>query len=110
MKMLGYKWDTEKDILSPGTGELNLNKKSRGEKNPNPFPIRNQNAAEKLLRDVKVTRRMVLGKVSELWDPCGFFEPLKLQLKLEMLPLSGIEWDAVLADEFQEPWKNIFKD
>ena len=110
MKMLGYKWDTEKDVLSPGTGELNLNKKSRGEKKPNPFPIKNQDDAEKLLRDVKVTRRMVLGKVSELWDPCGFFEPLKLQLKLEMLPLSGIEWDAVLADELQEPWKNIFKD
>ena len=27
MKLLGYKWDPEKDELSPGVGELNLNKK-----------------------------------------------------------------------------------
>ena len=30
MKLLGYKWDTEKDALSPGLGELNLYKKIRG--------------------------------------------------------------------------------
>ena len=30
LKLLGYKWDSEPDILSPGLGELNLNKKVRG--------------------------------------------------------------------------------
>ena len=30
VKMLGYKWTTEPDLLSPGLGELNLNKKIRG--------------------------------------------------------------------------------
>ena len=29
VKMLGYKWTTEPDLLSPGLGELNLNKKIR---------------------------------------------------------------------------------
>ena len=40
MKLLGYKWDPEKDELSPGLGELNLNKKRRGEKKPNLEPVR----------------------------------------------------------------------
>ncbi len=35
MKLLGYKWDPEKDELCPGVGELNLNKKLREERKPN---------------------------------------------------------------------------
>ena len=30
VKMFGYKWTTEPDLLSPGLRELNLNKKVRG--------------------------------------------------------------------------------
>ena len=33
LKLLGYKWDSELDRLSPVLGELNMNKKQRGEKN-----------------------------------------------------------------------------
>ena len=32
VKMLGYKWTTELDLLFPGLGELNLNKKVRESK------------------------------------------------------------------------------
>ena len=35
VKILGYKWMTEADLLSPGLGELNLNKKIRGMKKKN---------------------------------------------------------------------------
>ena len=35
VKMLGYKWTTELDLLSPGLGKLNLNKKIKGSKKPN---------------------------------------------------------------------------
>ena len=44
-----YKWDLEKDELSPGLGELNLNKKRRGEKEPNLEPVRTIKDAENLL-------------------------------------------------------------
>ena len=33
VKLLGYKWSTKEDTLSPGFSELNLNKKVRGAKN-----------------------------------------------------------------------------
>ncbi|XP_023320317.1 uncharacterized protein LOC111695291 [Eurytemora carolleeae] len=83
MKLLGYKWDPEKDELSPGIGELNLNKKLRGERKPNLEPVKTRLDAEKLLSGVKLTRSLIVGKISELFDPCGFFEPIKLQMKLQ---------------------------
>ena len=64
MKLLGYKWDPEKDELSPGLGELNLNKKLRGERKPNPEPVKTRVDAEKLLNGVQLTRSLIVGKIS----------------------------------------------
>ena len=109
MKMLGYKWDTEKDTLSPGVGELNMNKKRRGEKKPNVNPVQSISDAEKLLATISLTRRMILAKVAEFWDPCGFWEPIKVQMKIAMLELAGIGWDEVLKSETQTTWREILK-
>ena len=67
MKLLGYKWDPEKYELSPGLGELNLNKKKRGEKKHNPEPVRTLKDAEKLLSGVLLTRSLIVGKISEFF-------------------------------------------
>ena len=107
VKMLGYKWTTEPDLLSPGLGELNLNKKIRGSRKPNVLPINSREDAETLLRSVKLTRRTILSKVAELYDPCGVWEPIKLQMKLAMLPLKGLDWDEEIPSAEQEKWVNI---
>ena len=60
-----------------------------------------------LLQDVKLTRRTILAKVAEFYDPCGFWEPIKLQMKLAMLPLKGLEWDEKNSDEEQAKWSDI---
>ena len=39
VKLLGYKWNSEQDILYPGFAELNLNKKVRGAKKSNVLPV-----------------------------------------------------------------------
>ena len=83
MKLLGYKWDPEKDELSPGLGELNLNKKLRGERKPNEKPVKTTMDAKRLLTGVKLTRSLIVGKISEFYDQCSFFEPVKLQMKLK---------------------------
>ena len=62
--MLGCKWTTEPDLLSPGLGELNLNKKVRGSKKPNLNPVCSREDARMLLKDVKLTRRTILAKVA----------------------------------------------
>ena len=69
VKMLGYKWTTEPDLLSPCLGELNLNKKIRGLNKPNLSPVSSSDDAEKLLKSVTLTRRTVLAKVTEFYDP-----------------------------------------
>ena len=88
---------------------MNLNKKVRGEKKPNTQPICTITDAERLLSGTLLTRSLIVGKILELFDPCGFFEPIKLQMKLLTASLKGKEWDEVLPDEDQEVWRNILK-
>ena len=44
---------------------------------------------------------MVVAKMAEFYDPLGIFEPFKLQLKLEVSKLNGMEWDQILPDDLQ---------
>ena len=60
-----------------------------------------------LLKGVSLTRRTILAKVAEFYDPCGFWEPIKLQMKLAMLPLKDLEWDEKISDEEQAKWFKI---
>jgi len=92
-KLLGYKWDSKKDELSPSLGELNLNKKQRGNKKPNLEPVKRILDTKKLLTCVKLTQSMIVGKVSDFFYPCGFFKPVKLQNKLQTRTMKGKKWD-----------------
>ena len=56
MKLLGYKWNLEQDILYPGFAELNLNKKVRGAKNSNGLPVVILEDAGRLMNSVTLTR------------------------------------------------------
>ena len=92
VKLLGYKWNTELDILYHGVSELNLNRKKKGTKKPNPHPVITKEDADKLLSQVSLTRRMIISKI-EIFDPLGLWEPIKLQLKLSSSELNSIPWD-----------------
>ena len=107
VKLLGYKWSTKEDTLSPGFSELNLNKKVRGAKKPNDSPVVTCEDAVKLLSSVTITKRLVVSKVSEFFDPIGLFEPIKLQLKLEMRKLTGLAWDEEIPLEQQMKWRML---
>ena len=61
--------------------------------------------AGRLLNSVTLTRRMVVSIMAELYDPCGFWEPWKLQLKLMSQTLAGMEWNEHICAEDQELWK-----
>ena len=61
MKLLGYKWNSELDILYPGFAELNLNKKVRGAKKSNVLPVITLEDAGRLMKSVTLTRRMVVS-------------------------------------------------
>ena len=93
IKLLGYKWNSGNGILYPGFAELNLNKKIRGAKKSNVLPIVTLEDAANLLSSVTLTRRMVVSILAELYDPCRFWEPWKLQLKLMSQTLACMDWD-----------------
>ena len=61
VKMLGYKWTMEPDLLSPGLGELKLNKKVRGSKKHNLIPVCSKEEARNVLKTVSLTRRTILS-------------------------------------------------
>ena len=43
--------------------------------------------------------------MAELYDPCRFWEPWKLQLKLMSQTLAGMELDEHIRPEDQDLWK-----
>ena len=61
--------------------------------------------AGRLMRSVTLTLRMVVSILAELYDPCGFWESWKLQLKLLSQTLSGMDWDEYIPVESQDQWK-----
>ena len=106
VKLLGYKWNSEEDTIQLGFGELNMNKKVRGSKKPNLDPVFTRKDAEKLLNSFSITRRVAVSKVAEIYDPLGWCEIVKLQLKLELTKLNDFGWDEELPAITQEMWKN----
>ena len=108
LKILGYVWSPEEDKLSLGFNEINFNKKRRGQKKSNPFPVKNSQDLTRLLKGYKITRRMVVAKIAELFDPIGMFEPYKLQLKLDSSCLNGLDWDTPICREYQQVWEKRF--
>ena len=105
MKLLGYRWNSEQDILYPGFAKLNFNKKVRGAKKSNVLPVVTLEDTSRLMNSLTLTRRLVVSILAELYNPCGFWEPWKLQLKLMSQSLAGMDWDKCIQAEYQDSWK-----
>ena len=108
VRFLGYYWEPVLDVLRPGFQELNFNKRIRGARKPNQQPVLSKDQAEELMKNEIITRKVVVAKVGELFDPVGFWEPYKLQLKLDVSLLNGLDWKTPLTSELQEHWKKRF--
>ena len=94
-------------MLYPGFAELNLNKKVQGAKKSNKQPVITLEDAGLLKSSVTLTWRMVVSILDKLYDPCGFWEPWKLQLKLLFQSLAGMDWDEYIPVENQDLWKQL---
>jgi len=108
LKVLGYKWNPLLDEMGPGFDEINFNKKIRGAKKPNLFPVVSPQDVTRILDSTELTRRMVVSKLAELYDPIGIIEPYKLQLKLNASLLNGMDWDTPIPPELQPFWHQTF--
>ena len=100
----GYKWLPLRDVLMLNSSDMNFNAKRRGIKKANPFSIESKEDVKKLIGDRKLTRRILLGKVLEVFDICGIFEPLKARLKLDLQLLRNYDYDADIPADLRTKW------
>ena len=88
IKILGMRWDCEKDhLMFP---QLKFNSYPEG----------------------GITKREVLRESSKIFDPLGLLSPITVRAKIFMQDIWKLEcsWDQCLPREFQENWKSLALD
>ena len=110
VKLLGYDWDPFEDNLEISLSNLDFSPKTKrsSKKDIKKLVFDNEDDLRAHLKDLVLTKRSVLSKIAGFFDPCGFWEPLKLQMKLEFQKLSDLAWSEPLTPPQQTIWKEIF--
>ena len=104
--MLGYKYFPERDTIAINLQEMNFQSKKRGMKPPNETPVNDNESLEKLINAQTLTRRKVLAKTMELYDPLGLVEPMKSMLKRSLANLSHLEYNDNIPEQEIPIWKS----
>jgi hypothetical protein len=98
---LGSRWYPEPDELQVAFGPISFAKKHRGKRvaTPNSHEVPD-----------KLTKRMCLSKIAELFDVCSFAAPIVAGMKLDIreLVLSECNWDDAIPDVCREQWLKNF--
>jgi hypothetical protein len=105
---LGLAWNTIDDTLSLAFNEEFFIKRLKGQKSIPDMNLNDPGVLESALSHDLMTRAGILSRVAELYDPCGWWEPIKVQMKLSLQFLNGLDWaDPVPPDQRQE-WIRLF--
>ncbi|VDI00805.1 Hypothetical predicted protein, partial [Mytilus galloprovincialis] len=85
IKVLGLKWNAEKDTITFAKKDA----------------LGNKNKA--------VTKRDVLKQTSRIYDPLGILSPITVRNKMFLQELwkNGLDWDQSLSSEFTKQWTEI---
>ena len=70
--------------------------------------ITTQEGLRSAFTDGLITKSAVLSRMAEFYDPAGWWEPLRLQLKLLFHELISLDWNDPIPDEFHEDWIEAF--
>ena len=105
---LGLAWNTESDTLSLGFNEDFFLKRLKGQKPPPNISLKDSLALNEALINNLITRAGILSRVAELYDPCGWWEPVKVQMKLAMQNLNGLSWTDPVPPDCRNDWVNLF--
>lgn len=89
LKVLGVGWDNQKDLLFFDLAS----------------PLGN-------ISDVPVTKRVILGTTSKLYDPLGFLSPVIVLLKIifQSICKSKVDWDGPVDSFLHERWLKLVQD
>ena len=102
VNIIGIKWYPLLDEIKLAFGKLNFSKRVRGKKkiDENSFVI-----------PKKLTRKICLGKMAEIYDLIGLVAPINAGFKIDMHKLvkSTYGWDDQLTDEDRKIWVDNFQ-
>ena len=99
MGCLGLSWNTENDTLALGFNEDFFLKRFKGHKLPPDMNLADPDCLSEAMVHNLLTRAGVLSRVAELYDPCGWWEPLKVQMKLALQQFNSLEWTAPVPED-----------
>jgi hypothetical protein len=105
---LGMSWVTKEDTLGPAFQSMSLAKKVKGQK---PAPDRDLSSTEEIKRaflDGLISKVGVLSRVAELFDPAGWYEPIKVQMKMSFQELTPLNWADKVPDDQVDVWVSHF--
>lgn len=105
---LGLAWHTKEDQLCPQIQSMNLQKKIRGQKAAPERDVTTRCGLIGAFRDGLITKNRVLSRIAEFYDPVGWWEPLRLQLKLSFQELNALDWGDVVPDDQHDMWIEHF--
>ena len=105
---LGLSWNTESDTLALGFNEDFFLKRFKGHKLPPDMNLADPDCLSEAMARNLLTRAGVLSRVAELYDPCGWWEPLKVQMKLSLQHFNGLEWTAPVPEDQRKTWLKLF--
>ena len=97
----GMRWFSKKDYLHLNIGNFNYSKTLRGRKARSDLDV----VPEKL------TRRDCVSKVSEIFDPLGWVDPIIGGMKIDMHELVSrkLNWDDQIPDDLKTIWVQNFE-
>jgi hypothetical protein len=105
---LGLSWNTEEDTLSLAFNEDFFLKRLKGQKPPPDISLKDTAVLDEALNNNLITRAGILSRVAELYDPCGWWEPIKVQMKLAMKNLNGLLWTDPVPPDCRKDWTELF--
>jgi hypothetical protein len=106
---LGLSWATEQDLLGPALASMNLQKKVRGQKAAPERDVTTSEGLRSAFKDGLISRAGVLSRTAEFFDPAGWWEPIRLQMKLSFQELNALDWKDPVPESLIETWVDHFR-
>ena len=106
---LGLKWNTLADTLSPGfKADFSLSS-TKLPKEALSLNLAESENLRKALKEGWFDKTSLYSRVLSFYDPCGFWSPITVQLKLKMQHLNGMGWHDPIPPEHHEEWIKLFQ-
>ena len=83
---------------------MNLQMKVQGQKAAPDRDVTTSEGLPTAFKDGLINRAGVLSRMAEFFDPVGWWEPLRLQMKLSFQELNAFDWKDPVPEGSTETW------